>query len=245
MLAWKDVLNIQKCCPNLEELHLEGNEIAVLETCDKDQLALLSVLSLANNKVVEWSEVAKLSCLKSLTSVNISGNSISSLKYESGFEGLVYLNFSWNVVNTWESINELNRFPKLKELRFRDNPLVSKLSPDLIRMQIIARIVMLQTLNGSIVTSRERDDAERYYLKQALQEKLELNLNEEDFLRINPRYLELVKLHGEPIVEKPSNNTVADNLIEVNILDPTSNTTKSKKFPRKCFACFARILYLF
>ncbi|KAG2428537.1 hypothetical protein HYH02_014341 [Chlamydomonas schloesseri] len=64
----------------------------------------------------------------------------------------------------WASVNELDRFPALKELRLSGNP-VLQTSKTGGRFEVIGRVSGIASLNGAEVRPRERRDSELRYLQ--------------------------------------------------------------------------------
>jgi hypothetical protein len=75
-----------------------------------------------------------------------------------------------NKLNSWASIDALDAYPCLTEARLAELPLTSAISGAAARRFVIARVHKLKSLNGSEVRPREREDAERFYLRQIAQE---------------------------------------------------------------------------
>mmetsp|Transcript_9641 Transcript_9641/g.15807 ORF Transcript_9641/g.15807 Transcript_9641/m.15807 type:complete len:718 (-) Transcript_9641:28-2181(-) len=145
-------------------------------------------------------------------------------------------------VNSWKSVDALNNFPSLKDLRLQESPVIS-LATNLgaARQTIIARVRGLTRLNGSEVGFRERSDAERLYLK-----RIGLKIASGDVLREHvstdhPRFDDLVKNHGDPMEtakrekEEQAGGSLASNSAKVTIksFDPKSCTVPpaTKRLP--------------
>ena len=95
------------------------------------------------------------------------------------------------LIGSWTSVHHLNSFPSLTTLRLKEVPIVQNDEDS--HSCLIARITKLKRLNGSYISTRNRLDAELYYLTQCLKEK-----DHQDFQNLHPRYEELVSIHGEP-----------------------------------------------
>ena len=143
-----------------------------------------------------------------------------------------------NPISHWESIDHLDGVPSLREARLAELELTSSLSGAVSRRLFIARIAKLEALNGSEVRPRERDDAERFYVRQlterypegglpdgALRECREgdtptLQLPQSDawdaFHLDNPRWRDLFLKHGEQR-SGAGGATLAAELIELNM----------------------------
>ncbi|GAB0098971.1 tubulin-specific chaperone cofactor E-like protein [Sergentomyia squamirostris] len=112
------------------------------------------------------------------------------------FQSLTFLNLSNTDIQTWDDIDRLGRFPKLKNLRVQNWPLWDKCdSTEHERRQLlIARLPQVQTLNGGgMVGAEEREDSERAFIRYYM-DKPESDRPE--------RYSELISIHGklDPLV---------------------------------------------
>ncbi|XP_037050302.1 tubulin-specific chaperone cofactor E-like protein [Bradysia coprophila] len=107
------------------------------------------------------------------------------------FRNLALLNLSSTHINTWDDIDRLAKFPSLRNLRVQNWPLWEKCdSTEHERRQLlIARLPYVEKLNGGgVISSDEREDAERAFIRYYL-EKPELDRPE--------RYNELTHIHGK------------------------------------------------
>eukprot|EP01027_Heterolobosea_sp_BB2_P009865 GEZU01014523.1.p1 GENE.GEZU01014523.1~~GEZU01014523.1.p1 ORF type:complete len:344 (+),score=111.26 GEZU01014523.1:305-1336(+) len=179
----------------------------------------LKLLNLENNRFSDWNaEIARLSQLPNLERLILNDNLLESIEYPSStstafvpFANLKSISLNNNRISSWRSIDELNRFPQLEELRINaggskggsnTNTALASVSPNVGRALLIARLGRLVTLNGSVVRPKERDDAEKYYLKQCaaeLQQQYACNPADPEFKTAHPRYAELVQKHGDPM----------------------------------------------
>jgi hypothetical protein len=81
------------------------------------------------------------------------------------FEQLKALLFADNAVDEWDSVDALNDFPSLAEVRLTGNPVTESAAT---RHEIVARVGRLSQLNGSLIADQERKDAEIRYLRRVL-----------------------------------------------------------------------------
>eukprot|EP01138_Halocafeteria_seosinensis_P002388 gb/GECG01002445.1/.p1 GENE.gb/GECG01002445.1/~~gb/GECG01002445.1/.p1 ORF type:complete len:639 (+),score=99.64 gb/GECG01002445.1/:1-1917(+) len=179
-LNWQDIQLLEQCLPALEELHLVGNGIGSLhfrEDCKADEsipgFSSLKVLSLMDNDVDDWHEIWRLRALPALEKLMLSNNKVSNIFYTDGddahrhpFESLQALSISGTLIDNWESLDILHKFPSLHWLRAQNLPLFEKegLGPKQARLYIIARVPNIKTLNGSDIRPRERLDEEQSYV---------------------------------------------------------------------------------
>lgn len=94
-------------------------------------------------------------------------------------------------INTWDDIDRLAKFPSLRNLRVQNWPLWDKCdSTEHERRQLlIARLPYVEKLNGGgVITTDEREDAERAFIRYYL-EKPESDRPE--------RYNDLIRIHGK------------------------------------------------
>eukprot|EP01117_Protostelium_nocturnum_P003139 TRINITY_DN1408_c0_g1_i1.p1 TRINITY_DN1408_c0_g1~~TRINITY_DN1408_c0_g1_i1.p1 ORF type:complete len:436 (+),score=187.30 TRINITY_DN1408_c0_g1_i1:59-1366(+) len=234
-LNWNTIQNVEKSFPLLEELHFCFNNLSSFE--DKvEGFNNLHLINLDNNSISDWSQVMRLSKLPSLQKLMISDNAISSVELEEGtedFSSLKSLSISNNKIDSWTSIDHLNRLKKLDTLRCLSNPIIESHGISLSRQFVIARIKLLNNLNGSAVRPQERFDAEKAFVKWSFSN---------DSVQ-NARYLELVTTHGAPQQEKKEAQTLAEDLINVRITDMVGGSeTISKKLPSSLMISNFKIL---
>ncbi|XP_059609039.1 tubulin-specific chaperone cofactor E-like protein [Phlebotomus argentipes] len=171
-------------------------------------------LHFTGNPVTEWLEICRLGrvfpnleslvladCpIKSLESSNTATSAASDDNNcdspHAHFQSLTFLNLSNSDIQTWNDIDRLALFPKLKNLRVQNWPLWDKCdSTEHERRQLlIARLPQVQTLNGGgVVGAEEREDAERAFIRYYM-DKPESDRPE--------RYAELISVHGklDPLV---------------------------------------------
>ena len=87
-----------------------------------------------------------------------------------GFGALRHLMLRGSAIGEWASVDALDRLPQLRELRLDQLPLTAELSAAVARRTAIGRVGQLKALNGSEVRVREREDAERFYLRMIAEE---------------------------------------------------------------------------
>ena len=170
-MEWDQLLLLVSAMPELSSLHFGANGVTSLAPSDTsvslaERLSKLTVLWVEDNKISSWDSVAPLSELPALEVLNLNGNQISSLPNPlTGFGLLKQIMLRGNPIEGWESITALDSLPSLRDTALRDIPLISKMSASSQRRSIIALLSGLKMLNGSEVGKRERERAERYYLR--------------------------------------------------------------------------------
>jgi len=167
-VVWQQLLEVAVKLPNLRELHFNANGVTSL--CAKGDAVLplqqLQILSLQDNAISEWSDVSPLAGLPLLDSLNLNGNRLKSVPPLVGtFNSLRQILLRSNSIDEWRSLDSLDSLVALREARLSELPVLSGLSAAVARRHIIARIGGLTVLNSSEVRTRERDDAERFYLR--------------------------------------------------------------------------------
>lgn len=260
-LQWNEVDVIVSMMPSLTELHICHNCLNSLrenngQLTQLRALGNIELLNLEGNKLSDWKSILRLGhLLPRLKCLILNDNGIKSVELGNKvqdstdgiplFPSLESLSLSNNAITKIQSINELNRLPSLTGLRFKGNPLFQDETTFESRQELLARVPSLTSLNGSLVNSKEKEIAERAYLKKyatswvnaggnpGVGEKSVLN---PEFIEAHPRYGELVKVHGVPSEAErnhSSSKTLKDSLISVTIICPDAPDKKSvtKKLP--------------
>ncbi|EXB58480.1 Tubulin-specific chaperone E [Morus notabilis] len=193
---WAKVEVLKYSLPAIEELHLMGNNISTID--------LPSFLDIFYNVALAFS-LEQLHLNKNILNRifypdndMIGELSIASELHEKSdepFQNMRCLLLGSNNLQDPASIDALNSFPKLVDIRLSDNPILN-----IPRFVLIARLEKVEILNGSEVSIRERKESEIRYVRLVMS-KLQGNL--EDIRQLHPRFAELKKIHGIDD-EKPS-----------------------------------------
>ncbi|KAI5065360.1 hypothetical protein GOP47_0020055 [Adiantum capillus-veneris] len=233
-ISWGQVEILKHSLPELEELHLCGNEISVLEVEEGgdcvEGFKQLRLLNLENNHIESWEELLKLSKLESLEQLQVSHNRLKKFYYpdwagseenQRPFLSLRCLLLAGNAIEDWGSIDALNLFPKLTEVRLSDNPLTDLHVGGAPRFLLVARLANILVLNGSEIKQRERKDSEIRYVHFVMNTMPACE--EEGRLHAHPRFLELKKLYDldeeQPHLRKDAGSArMADNLRAITIV---------------------------
>lgn len=119
------------------------------------------------------------------------------------FPHLKVLRLNKTAISNWSSIDALNAFPSLNDIKLVGIPLMDDNSEEM-RQLLLARLPRVTKINGARVNDKDREDAERFFIRHHMD-------------NTNPphRYHELVKVYG-----------VLDRLADVN-LDPPSSVKLS------------------
>lgn len=206
-INWGQVEVLKHSLSLLEELHLCGNKISVLEVegeCKYVQgFKCLRLLNLENNHIEAWEELLKLSRVESLEQLQVGHNKLKQIFYpvdigdnDRSFKPFVSLHcllLAGNRIEGWDSVDALNQFPNLKEVRLSDNPLTDLNAGGAPRYLLVARLANISVLNGSEIRQRERKDSEIRYVHHVMSTMPTSDVEERT--NCHPRFLELKELY--------------------------------------------------
>ncbi|BBN16397.1 tubulin-specific chaperone E [Marchantia polymorpha subsp. ruderalis] len=240
-ITWQQVDQLKLSLKSLEELHLCGNNIRTIEASEHgapgvfvDGFELLRLLNLEDNNIVDWAEILKLSKLKSLEHLNLNSNGLEEVLYpvldpsfeedkeakkSIPFQNLRCLLLGKNKIARLDSVDALNHFPSLKDVRLSENPLVDGAGVNASRFLLVARIGNITSLNGSEVKARERKDAEIRYVRYVLNSVL--GQIDDSVLKKHPRFLELKAKHDIPMESAQSGAALASHKMSASFLSVT------------------------
>lgn len=219
----QDVAALLTVFPNTRQLYISGNSLHRIPLVrDSVQLVDLS----HNNIGSVDTDVTR-------TSLNLSYNGLRAISAQLDCQ---HLDLSNN--NLALAVSELcDRLPctKLRSLRIANNPMYPRLeetdrpsdpNPELIDLELIARISSLEKLNGSTVTASQRRDAELWFMGQVARRALVCPES-------SPVWVHLLAVHGPPIASGLASaaepEPLKKSLVSVDIagpLDPASVTLK-------------------
>lgn len=213
-ITWMQVEILKHSLPTIEELHLMGNNISAVTPESSSMVQgfnRLRLLNLENNCIAEWNEILKLGQLTSLEQIQLNNNKLTRIIYpnldelhelfgdvESQgdsflFQNLRCLFLGGNNIDDLASIDFLNSFPQLIDIRLSENPIADPMRGGIPRYVLIARLSKVQIINGSEVTPRERRDSEIRYVRMVMSN---LDSDPEETLRLHPRFEELKNFYG-------------------------------------------------
>jgi len=197
-VTWPQVQQFSQALSDLEELHLCANGIS--QCSDTAPWPNLRLLNLEHNCVSQWDNVVSLGRLPSLRCLNLNDNLLTQLSPPEvgSFAQLNSLLLGGNAIGQWSSVDAVDLFPSVSDLRLKGNTLFESLGQSAARQQVVARVAKLTSLNGGVVRDRERDDAERWYIRFCVQtapapDKVDPALH--------PRFSALVDKLGAPAVD--------------------------------------------
>ncbi|CAL5184106.1 unnamed protein product [Lathyrus oleraceus] len=207
---WEQVELLRLSLTTIEELHIMGNNISKILPVSSSSMVqgfdTLRLLNLEDNCIAEWSEIMKLSQLRCLEQLYLNKNCLSSLFYPDNglqyhdsevtdckpFQNLRCLLLGDNDISDLASVDSLNLFPNLVEIRLSGNPITDTTRGGVPRFVSIARLANIQILNGSEITSRERKDSEIRYVRLVVSR---LHASPEE-IKQHPRFSELKNFYG-------------------------------------------------
>ncbi|KAL4932139.1 putative tubulin-specific chaperone [Aspergillus undulatus] len=233
LLPWEQVSEAAAQFPSLTWLSASANQIATAPTPISNNL---TTLVLENNDIASLSSIKTLKLLRNLKHLSLRGNCIDTI-FAPGSEGeyfqfspsLQSVDLSRNKIDSWLFINSLPKvFPGLQNLRVSGNALFNQpVAPSSVTdmpekpmtveeayMLTLSRLSNLQVLNYSTISAKDRSNGELYYLSLIGKElSASPETAESDILKSHPRYNELCKIYGEPLITRASKTAEADTLI--------------------------------
>lgn len=195
-IPWTVVNSLLDAMPNVRELHLSLNDYESVDLDTKRPYNNLKTLHISGNPLHRWEEVTHLGqCFPFLDTLIMANCSIVSIPdpslWKNNFQHLKSFSMKNGALKEWKDIERLNSFPKLDDVRLQGVPVLEGLSEKERRQHLIARLPCVKILNGSAITEKEREDAERAFIR--------FHLDKEDRPQ---RFYELEAIHGklDPLV---------------------------------------------
>ncbi|KAL6233177.1 hypothetical protein BDW75DRAFT_215923 [Aspergillus navahoensis] len=269
LLPWEQVSRVAAQFPSLTWLSASANQISMVSTPISNTI---NTLVLESNEIGSLSSIKALVSLQNLKHLSLRGNCIDAIStaeaegYSFQFpKSLRSVDLSQNKINSWLFINRLSEiFPGLQTLRVSGNPLYNQavapssitglpekpMTVDEAYMLTLSRLSTLQVLNYSTISEKDRNNGELYYLSLIGKElSASPETAEQDILKTHPRYGELCRIYGEPLIQRASKasgseaavnpRSVAARLVRMEFrlaqADSASNcheTVKVKEIPR-------------
>ncbi|KXZ50051.1 hypothetical protein GPECTOR_18g31 [Gonium pectorale] len=156
-------------------------------------------------------------------------------------------------VADWRSVDQLDRFPALAEVRLTGNPVLAQ-SRTGGRFEVIGRVARLAGLNGAEVRPRERRDSELRYLQHIAAEMEAAGADEAARAAVraaHPRLRELMAAHGSVLATAarggPGGSSLAASTVELKLTCVAAAAhakmgTQVKKLPRSTTVAALRML---
>ncbi|KAF8476238.1 hypothetical protein BDZ91DRAFT_844867 [Kalaharituber pfeilii] len=253
LLTWEKLAELLPLFPSLKTLDLTLNRLSSIPSSIADSpftniiSSSLTEIKLEKNNFTTISSIFPLAAIASLRRLLLAHNKISSISEtpDNGespaiFEHITYLDLSFNAIPSFLFINDINKyFPNVEGLRISHNPLyhVPDMGAEEAHMLTLGRLSWkVRILNYSTITMQERTNAELYYLGKIAKEMAEVpETEEQSVLENHPRWAELCKVHGAPVVSANRNleaekQTLGRTLIEIEFKH--NMKTIAKKIPK-------------
>ncbi|KAJ7578440.1 outer arm dynein light chain 1 [Mycena floridula] len=198
LTTWSELEEIAIYMPKLCLIEMGYNHLASLVSPGQKSSTVQSI-NLDGNECTDWTDIgASLLQYKSLDRLIMTSNLIEAIpprpQHSDPLVGLKQLSLSLNRLHTWDDIDALHQWcPSLESFALTDNPLVDH--DDLAkysRQLIIAKIPCLKALDGTRISTRERNDCEIFYLSHIAQHVPETDRH------LHPQWDTLCQKHGKP-----------------------------------------------
>ncbi|KAK3697930.1 hypothetical protein QZH41_013009 [Actinostola sp. cb2023] len=182
------------CITGVEELFLSLNEYSSIPATEKT-FPNIKQLYLNKHCIKEWTEVMQLGKIfPHLEELNMTDSPLENILPDDAtdvFPRLNVLRLNKTAISDWESIDALNAFPSLTDVKLVGIPLMegdSKVKKYKITKKgqlMLARLPNIAKINGAKVGAKEREDAERFFIRHYMDDQ-------------NPprRLQELIQVHG-------------------------------------------------
>ncbi|CAN6678796.1 unnamed protein product [Malus baccata var. baccata] len=239
-INWTQVEILKHSLPEIEELHLMGNKISTIEPASSYAVQgfdHLRLLNLEDNCIADWNEILKLSHLKCLEQLHLSNNNLNRVFYPDDglmhellngyespeknhkpFQNLRCLLLGGNNIEDLASVDSLNSFPQLVDIRLSDNPVADPGQGGIPRFVLVARLAKVEMLNGSEVSPRERKESEIRYVRLVMSK---MQGNTKDIQWLHPRFAELKVFHGiedeKPLVGTAGPQKMSSGLLSITL----------------------------
>ncbi|KAG8185616.1 hypothetical protein JTE90_026081 [Oedothorax gibbosus] len=196
-VPWAVVYSFLDAMPNIQELHLSLNDYTFVDLPSNKPYTNLKQLFICGNPFSSWNDVIVIGkTFPNLEALIMADTRITSIpepsSWQNIFPHLQTINFNNTLLSDWKDIDNLNHFKKLEDVRLQGLPVLDSLSQLERRQHLIAYLPFVIRLNGSVILPKEREDAERAFIRHFLSE------------RERPkRFYELEQIHGklDPLVD--------------------------------------------
>uniref|UniRef100_A0A0X3Q4J6 Tubulin-specific chaperone E n=2 Tax=Schistocephalus solidus TaxID=70667 RepID=A0A0X3Q4J6_SCHSO len=212
-MSWAVLKRIMSWMPSIKEICVAYNPLGdfpSVETPDGQSIAEtfsgLETLDLTSTELTDFDRVLEVvGSAPHLTSLLLNGNKIRTLRLPTTsppmLRALNQIGLRDNLLEDWESVNELARLPVLTTLILRQNPILLNCNPETARQEIIARLPKLKSLNFLEVAADERRGAELDYLKRYSKTWKEAQDSVDTkamFAKQHPTFLQICEKYGPP-----------------------------------------------
>ncbi|KAF8077772.1 hypothetical protein FPV67DRAFT_1402566 [Lyophyllum atratum] len=203
MLTWLEMQTAIAAMPNLRILEMGYNRLTHLQIPGAKYPPpnnTVQVINLDSNACSDWVHIWKsLNHYTSLQRLILTSNCIGAIPFpespQQGLHTVKHISLSYNKIDAWSDVDALSSWcPGLETLTLSGNPLTSQCQVRHPRPFTISRIPSLSTLDGAVISQRERADSEILYLSYVIREPG----SEEERRQAHPQWLNLCKKHGKP-----------------------------------------------
>ena len=248
--SFQSVLWVAKSMPFLESLCVASSDLSDVEkysTLD-GLFSSLKVLDCSDCKLTSWEKQVKpyFGGLPLLEQFSLDDNPISSIPADDGsaFPALHALQLAGTAISTWSDVDGVNQL-NLRSLRLKSIPLTSNLGQGEVRFMAIARIPTLDYLNGSVVSSKERTEAERRYVtliahlfmkveREHANDTVELEQAKDLLIAGHPQYRTLLEKHKGLILPSSNQGSDGDNPAKSSLASSVCNVSISSMAASSC-----------
>ncbi len=155
----------------MSELHLSKNDYTDGQLCiskDYTKHIGMKLVHFVSNNITEWQSVETVGkVFPNLETLLVSYNPLNNVtKSGEYFSNLHCLNLNNTSINSWDSLESILTFPKLKSLSIWHAPIGDELNEKERRYAIISRLPFIEQLNKSSISETEREDSERWLVRQ-------------------------------------------------------------------------------
>ncbi|KAI5819658.1 hypothetical protein BZA77DRAFT_303168 [Pyronema omphalodes] len=203
LMTWPELVQLLAYFPSVTTLIAPHNNLSQIPSPPPFPASLTAV-DFSYNNFSALASLSSMSELPNLKTLIVSHNSITTLTTPPGtiFPALDRLDLAYNRIPFFSCLDDLPAAtPHLNSLRISHNPLYSDFTHDEGHMLSIGRLpVRVTILNHSTITTKERENAEIWYLSRIAKEIAGAPEKKDEILQSHRRWEELCKLHGEPAV---------------------------------------------
>jgi hypothetical protein len=238
LMEWKEIVNICTLFRDTQSIVLSNNNYTALDPSVSLSIlpSSITTIDLESNSINSLADLSPLTMLPNLTTLILKKNPITAVTKSPSeplpmFQStLTTVDLSHCEIEKWSFIDSLHSvFPSLASLRISHNPLFAHLtgpdhrilSTDDGYMLTIARLGNLKSLNYSVVSAKDRLNAESYYLSLIVVELSVAPETESEAIKAqHRRWSELCAEYGEPEIRRSTNrinpNSLAARLVKLN-----------------------------
>lgn len=204
-VAWRDACALSACVPLLDTLELADNALHTLDATPPRAFQALRTLNLHGNRLAMDTVVGALHALPRLERLVLSDNAIETIRPTARFACLHTLSLQGNPVRDWASLEALETTMAAPYALHLDVPAALAADERAFRLEAIARLASLDSLQHTPITRDERQDAERYFVSHAPPDA-----------RDTPRFHALCAQHGAA-PERAAAPTLRTKLVRVGL----------------------------